>query len=90
MYGVLLECMSGHRVHTRCPQRPGMGSRSSGTGVLDVGELPCGCWELNPGPLQEQPVLVPAEPSLQPSPPALLRQGLSLNLRFISCVLGLV
>jgi hypothetical protein len=25
----------------------------------------CGCWELNSGPLEEQPVLLTAEPSLQ-------------------------
>jgi hypothetical protein len=29
-------------------------------------ELPCGCWELNSGPLEEQPVLLTTEPSLQP------------------------
>ena len=29
-----------------------------GTGVTDGCELPCGCWDWNPGP--------PAEPSLQP------------------------
>ena len=28
-------------------------------------ELPCGCWELNLGPLEEQPVLLTTEPSLQ-------------------------
>ena len=27
---------------------------------------PCGCWELNWGPLEEQPVLLTAETSLQP------------------------
>lgn len=27
-------------------------------------ELPCGCWELNPGTLEGQPVLVTAEPSV--------------------------
>jgi hypothetical protein len=26
-----------------------------------------GCWDLNSGPLEEQSVLFPAEPSLQPS-----------------------
>lgn len=31
--------------------------------VTDVYELPCGCWEPNPGPLQDQPVLLTAEPS---------------------------
>jgi hypothetical protein len=29
-------------------------------------EPPCGCWELNSGPLEEQSVLLTAEPSLQP------------------------
>jgi hypothetical protein len=29
-------------------------------------ELPCGCWELNPGLLKVQPVLSAAEPDLQP------------------------
>jgi hypothetical protein len=42
------------------------GVRSPGTGIIDNCELPCGCWELNPGPLEEQPVLSTAEPSLQP------------------------
>jgi hypothetical protein len=27
---------------------------SSGTGVTDNCEPPCKCWELNPGPLEEQ------------------------------------
>jgi hypothetical protein len=29
-------------------------------------ELPCGCWDLNPGPSEEQSVLLTAESSLQP------------------------
>jgi hypothetical protein len=33
--------------------------RSPGTGVIDSCEWPCGCWELNFGPLEEQPVLQP-------------------------------
>jgi hypothetical protein len=36
-----------------------------GTGVTDGWELPYGCWELNPGPLEEQQVFLIAEPSLQ-------------------------
>ena len=36
------------------------------TGVTDSCELPYGCWELNSGPLEEQPVLLTTEPSLQP------------------------
>jgi hypothetical protein len=34
--------------------------------ITDGCEPPCGCWELNSGPLEEQPVLLTAEPSLQP------------------------
>lgn len=41
-------------------------SDPSRPGVTEGCELPCGCWELNPGPLQEQPVLLATEPSLQP------------------------
>lgn len=44
-----------------------------GTTVAGSCELPYGCWELNPGHLEKQPVLVTAEPSLQPHPlPGLL------------------
>jgi len=42
------------------------GVRSPGTGVTDRCELPCGCWELNLGPLEEQLVFLTPEPSLQP------------------------
>ena len=42
------------------------GIRSPGTGVTNSCELPCGCWDLNLGLLEEQPVLLTAEPSLQP------------------------
>ena len=41
-------------------------SDSPGTGVTDRCELSCGCWELNPGPLEEQSMLLTTEPSLQP------------------------
>ena len=34
--------------------------------MTDGCEPPCGCWELNVGPLEEQPVLLTTEPSLQP------------------------
>jgi hypothetical protein len=33
--------------------------------ITDGCELPCGCWELNSGPLEEQSVLFTTEPSLQ-------------------------
>jgi hypothetical protein len=34
--------------------------------ITDGCELPCGCWDLNSGPLREQSVLLTPEPSLQP------------------------
>ncbi|XP_040599705.1 F-box/WD repeat-containing protein 4 isoform X6 [Mesocricetus auratus] len=34
--------------------------------ITDGCEPPYGCWELNSGPLEEQPVLLTSEPSLQP------------------------
>ncbi len=33
--------------------------------ITDGCEPPCGCWELNSGPLEEQSVLLTSEPSLQ-------------------------
>ena len=36
--------------------------------ITDGCEPPCGCHELNSGPLEEQSVLLNAEPSLQPRP----------------------
>ena len=33
--------------------------------ITDGCEPPCGCWELNSGPLEEQPLLLTAEQSLQ-------------------------
>jgi hypothetical protein len=37
--------------------------------ITDGCELPCGCWDLNSVPLEEQLALLTAEPSLQPPPP---------------------
>ena len=34
--------------------------------IRDGCEQPCGCWDLNSGPLDEQLVLLTTEPSLQP------------------------
>jgi hypothetical protein len=34
--------------------------------IREVWEPPCGCWDLNSGPLEEQSVLLTIEPSLQP------------------------
>ena len=42
-------------------------------------EPPCGCWELNSGPLEEQSVLLTADPSLQPRCPVLVERGVYLE-----------
>jgi hypothetical protein len=34
--------------------------------IADGCETPCGCWDLNSGPLEKQSVLLTVEPSLQP------------------------
>jgi hypothetical protein len=34
--------------------------------ITDSCEPPCGCWEWNLRPLEEQPVLLTSKPSLQP------------------------
>ena len=34
--------------------------------LIDDYEPSCGCWDTNPGPLEEQSVLPTSEPSLQP------------------------
>ena len=46
-------------------QRLEEGVRSPATGVGGGYELPCGCWEPNVGPLEEQSVLLTIK-SLQP------------------------
>ena len=35
--------------------------------ITDGCEPPCGCWESNSGPPEEQSVLLTSEPSLQPA-----------------------
>ena len=34
--------------------------------IIDGSESLCSCWELNSGPPEEEPVLLTAEPTLQP------------------------
>lgn len=48
-FNVLPSCMYVHHVHTWYPQR-------SGEGIIHDYGPPHGCWGLNPGPSQEQPV----------------------------------
>ena len=46
-------------LHASCvSMMPSEGVESSETGVTGGCELPCKCWELNLGPLLEQPVLL--------------------------------
>lgn len=52
--------MCVHPVCARYPLSPEEGDGFPWSGVTD------GCWEQNPGPLQEQPVLLTAESYLHP------------------------
>jgi hypothetical protein len=61
---VLLACVPYHW-SALCSWRPGKGVGSSGTGLMDGCELPCGCEKTNLVLLQEQ-VLLTTEPFLQP------------------------
>ncbi|XP_027240165.1 E3 ubiquitin-protein ligase ARIH2 isoform X3 [Cricetulus griseus] len=52
-----------HRLHPPY----GTGQKRAADLITDGCKPPCGCWELNSRPLEEQPVLLTSEPSLQPS-----------------------
>ena len=52
--------------HPLVPEEPEEGIGSPGTGVTDGCEPPCGCWEQSSCPLEEQQMVLIAEPSLQP------------------------
>ena len=43
--------------------------------ITDGCEPPCGCWELNSGPLEEQAMILTTEQSLQPLLATFYRQG---------------
>jgi hypothetical protein len=51
------------RLHCSCLQTH---QKSASDPITNGCESPCGLWELNSGPLEEQSVLLTAEPSLQP------------------------
>ena len=61
---ILSLSMSVHHMHAWCSQRPEK-SESLGNWSYRWWEPPCGCWKLNLKPLDEQPVLLTAVPSLQ-------------------------
>ena len=67
-------------------ERPEEGIRFPETGVTDGYELLWECWELNPGPLQEQPVLFPAPPSLQPKEDFWQWQDMERRLKWLVCL----
>lgn len=46
-----------HDTHAWCLRRPEEGVGSLRTSDTDGCELPCECWEPNPSPMQEQPLL---------------------------------
>lgn len=56
--------ISVYHIYAWCPRRPKEGLRTHGPGVTDSYDLSCGCWKSNPGPVDEEPVLLTAEPSL--------------------------
>ncbi|CAO2611376.1 hypothetical protein LEMLEM_LOCUS15124, partial [Lemmus lemmus] len=43
-----------------------VGQKRAPDPITDGCEPPYGCWELNSGPLEEQAMLLPSEPFLQP------------------------
>lgn len=63
---VLPAYMSVYFVHAWFLVRLEEDVQSLGTGIRDGCRLPCECWELNPSPLQVQPVLLTTEPPPQP------------------------
>jgi hypothetical protein len=65
MWVFLPVCICIYYMHAWCPWRSEEGVRCPGTEIIIDGcKLPCGCWELNLGPLS--PVLLASEPFLQP------------------------
>lgn len=56
-----LVCMTAHPRELRRDYQI-----SPGTQVIDSCEVTCGFWELNPGPLQEQLMILTTESSLWP------------------------
>lgn len=64
--GVFLTYMYVCDVNALCLWRPKEGIRPHRTGVTDGCRVPHQSWELNPGPLEEQPVPFTFEASLKP------------------------
>lgn len=64
LYATYVWCLCLHiylyATYVWCLCRSEDGIRAPGTGGLDSCEMACGCWESNPNPLEEQPVLLSA------------------------------
>jgi hypothetical protein len=56
--------------------------------IIDDYKSPCGGWELNSGPLEEQPVLLTTEPSVRPPAAGFCRVGFVINIIFILTLEG--
>ena len=63
--GALSAWKSVYHIHDCCPQRPEEGIGSPGTRATYCCQPLCGCWELKLGSLEEQPMLLAADLSLQ-------------------------
>lgn len=57
-------CMSGSTPVPDSSREPEEGIRFTGIGVTGDSEPPCGCWDSNSGPLEEQSLPLIAEPPL--------------------------
>ena len=64
-YFYFLKDLSIYYVYSIPPASMPAGQKRAPTLIIDGCESPCGCWELNSVPLEEQPVLLTSEPSLQ-------------------------
>lgn len=62
---VLSACVYVDHIHALCQWRPEKGGRSPETGVTNACE-PYRGWDRNLGPLQDPPVFLTIQPSLQP------------------------
>lgn len=86
---VLTTWMLVYYMYVWCLRRPKEAMRYPRIRATDSCEFVCRCWELNLGPLEEQPVLLRIEPSLQPPNfPELLR-SVKENVTYASMIIAI-
>lgn len=56
-----LDTGASEHMWVQCPQKPEEGSKPLETVATEGCKLSCGCWDPNPGPLKEQPLLLTTE-----------------------------